>query len=214
MEVAVAVLGIFHALEGVLVAQAEARVVLLLGELILRITGHDTLQVAVEHTGISIEHIDAVDNVVEAAVALVAPADEFRARLQRLSFAEVEGEVGLPGMTGTPRVRIGVEVAQREPHHVCDMIIYRSHAVVARIVVEEIAQRQRRGVVGVEPPLIVGTGVETHEAVVLVGMVNIAEPGAVGTSRERIPRVDALTRVAAKDAGADVDGAQRVDGVA
>ena len=103
VEVAVAVLGIFHALEGMLVAQAEACVVLLLGELILCIACHDALQVAVEHAAGVVEHVVAVDDVVETAVALVASADELRARLQRLSLAEVECQVSLPGMAGAPR---------------------------------------------------------------------------------------------------------------
>ena len=68
--------------------------------------------------------------------------------------------------------------------------------------------------VSVEPPLIVGAGVGTHKAVALVGIVDIAEAIAVRASREGVARLHILVGVAAIDTGTDVDGAQRVEGVA
>ena len=68
--------------------------------------------------------------------------------------------------------------------------------------------------VSVEPPLIVGTGIGAHKAVALVGIVDIAEAIAVRASREGVARLHILVGVAAIDTGTDVEGAQRVEGVA
>ncbi len=142
VEVTLAVLGILHALEGVLVAQTQAGVVFLLGQFVLRVTGHDALQVAVEHAVIGIEYVLTVNDIIESAVALVASADELRACLQRLPFAKVKCQVGLTRVACAPGTRIGVEIAQSEPHHAGHIIVRGTRAVAGRVVVEEIAQRQ------------------------------------------------------------------------
>ena len=111
MEVAVAVFRILHILKGMLIAQSEPRIVLLLRQLVLSISGHDALQVAVAHTVIGIVYVLTVNDIIEAAVAFVASADELGARLQRLSLSEVQCQVGLPCMAGAPSLRVGVEVA-------------------------------------------------------------------------------------------------------
>ena len=161
MEVALAVFCILHTFKSVLVAQSKTCVVLFLRQLVLGITRHDTLQVAVEHAAIGVEHVFTIHSVVESAVALVAPANELGACLQGLSLSKVQCQVGLARVAGAPRTRVGVEVAQCQPYHICHIIVCGTRAIVCRIIVEEIAERQRRGVVGIEPSLVVGAGVDT-----------------------------------------------------
>ena len=86
---------------------------------------HHLLQVAVEHAAIGVEHVLAVDSIVETAVALVAPADELGACFQRLSLSKVQCQVGLARVAGAPGVRVGVEVRQGQACHAGDVAVGR-----------------------------------------------------------------------------------------